>query len=184
MAVIARSTARARHRGSRLLLVSLLALGVASIAGALIFAWPHVRSAKTHFDLGSVDGYDIGSVTQVPAGRFYLVRLGQDEFVAISWRTPGTYRQCTIPWRPTFLWPDPENGGALRAGWFRDPCSGSTFDKDGTRVFGPSPRGLDRYVVSIVGGQIAVDTSRYVCGYAPPGVPCAGIAPTPADTLD
>lgn len=172
MAVMARPAAHLQHRGARLLLVGLLALGLASIAGALIFAWPHVRSVKTHFELGSVDKYDVGSVAQVAAGKFYLVRLTDKEFVALSWREPG--HGCTVPWRPTFAWPDPENGGALRTGWFRDPCGGSTFDRDGTRVFGPAPRNMDRYAVSVVGGQVSVDTSQYVCGFAPPGARCAG----------
>jgi len=172
MAVIARPAAHYQHRGAKLLLLGLLAMGLATIAGAIIFAWPHVRSAQTHFELGSVNDYDVGSVTQIAVGKFYLVRLSKDEFVALSWREPG--HGCTVPWRPNFVWPDPENGGALRTGWFRDPCSGSTFDKDGTRVFGPAPRSLDRYLVSVVGGHVSVDTGQYVCGHAPPGAACAG----------
>jgi hypothetical protein len=113
--------------------------------------------------------------------KLYVVRLTETDLVALSWRDPG--RGCTVPWRETFAWPDPETG-ARRTGWFRDPCGGSVYEKDGTRVFGSSPRNLDRYPVSIAGGHVVVDTSQYVCGYAPPDAPCAGIAPTPAHTLD
>ena len=158
-----------------LLLTGLAALGLASIVAALIFAWPHVRSVKTHFELDSVDKYDVGSVTQVVAGEFYLVRLSANEFVALSWREPG--HGCTVPWRAQFAWKDPATGD-LNQGGFRSPCTGSTFDRGGHKVLGPSPRDMDRYIVSIVGGHVVVDTSRYVCGYGPAGEACDG--PTPA----
>jgi Rieske Fe-S protein len=63
------------------------------------------------------------------------------------------------------------------AGWFRDLCHGSTYLMDGERVFGPAPRDLDRYPVSIVGSRVVVSTGVYVCGYAPPNAAC--VTPQP-----
>ncbi len=172
MAVVSQPMPSARARGRRLVLIGVLALIPAGIAAALIFAWPRTRTAQAHFELGSVDDFTVGSVTTVAKGKFHLVRLSDTQFVALSWREPS--HGCMVPWRPTFVWPDAMNGGALTSGWFRDPCTGSTFSRDGTRVFGPSTRDMDQYPVSTVGGQVTVDTSRSVCGKSPPGVLCAG----------
>lgn len=158
------------HRGKALVLLAILALGVFAVAAPLIMAWPHSVSApKTRFNLGSAADYGIGSVTRNLEGRFHLVRLSEDDFIALSWRNPG-YKQCTVPWRPTFAWPDAS--GTLTKGWFRDPCYGSTFDRSGVKVFGPALRNMDRYPVSIVGGDVVVDTDAYVCGFAPPDGRC------------
>ena len=164
------------RRGRRLVWLGLLA-GASFLAAALVvFLWPRPNGPPTHFSLGSVDEYDVGSITTVANGKFHLVRVSENQFVALSWREPG--HGCTAPWRPTFAWPDPETG-LVTTGWFRDPCRGSTFDKDGTRVFGPALRNMDRYVVSIVGGRVEVDTAQYVCGWSPPGARCAGATPAP-----
>jgi Rieske Fe-S protein len=57
-----------------------------------------------------------------------------------------------VPWREEFVF------DGVR-GWFRDPCSGTTYDLNGFRVFGPAPRGLDQYPVRIVNGNIEVDVN-------------------------
>lgn len=155
------------------LLLGLLGVVVAGAGIVLMFAWPSFHTPpRTHFGLGfgSADDYAVGSVTTVPKGRFHLVRVSEKEFVALSWRDP--HSTCIIPWRPTFAWPDPFNGGVITTGWFRDPCHGSTYNKEGIRVFGPAPRNMDRYTVTIVNNIVSVDTSQYVCGFAPPGGRC------------
>lgn len=143
--------------------VALLGGGLLIIAVALVFAWPSREPEGARFDLGSADDFSAGSVTTVTDGRFHLVRLDDGTFVALSWRDP--HSGCTVPWRSNFNY-------AGRRGWFRDPCRGSTYRMDGRRVFGPSPRHLDRFPVDIVAGSVIVDTSRYVCGWAPPGATC------------
>ncbi len=139
------------------------------LAAVILFAWPQDTPDRVQYDVGSVGAFAVGSVTTMEEGAFHLVRLSDENFVALSWRDP--HRGCTVPWKADFLWPDPETGQATQ-GWFRDPCGGSTYDREGHRVFGPAPRDLDRYSLTIEGDQVIVDTGRYVCGQGPGGAPC------------
>ena len=79
--------------------------------------------------------------------KLWLVKLNTGEIIALS--TKSTYRDCTVPWRPDF-----EFQGVT--GWFRDPCSGTTWDLNGHKAFGPAPRGLDQYEVRVVNKQVQV----------------------------
>ncbi|HMC42913.1 MAG TPA: Rieske 2Fe-2S domain-containing protein, partial [Acidimicrobiales bacterium] len=48
--------------------------------------------------------------------------------------------------------------------WFECPCHGSKYNRVGEKKGGPAPRGLDRFGVSVDGGQIVVDTKQVVVG--------------------
>lgn len=156
---------------------ALILAGLGGLAALLLFTWPQETRERTRFDMGPLDGYAVGSVTTIEEGAFHLVRLNDETFIALSWRDPH-FRRCTVPWKPDFVWPDPDTGRP-KEGWFRDPCAGSTYDKEGHRVFGPASRDLDRYSVSIVDDRVLVNTGTFVCGFGPPGAPCAPPVPTP-----
>ena len=49
---------------------------------------------------------------------------------------------------------------------FLNPCHGEKYDLRGGYLGGPSPRGLDRFAVSIVEGEVVVDVSAFQ--YGPP----------------
>lgn len=166
-----RTKPRVTSRARPLFWGAVLLGGAAITAMALVFAWPGSDSGGGRFDLGHVDDYAIGSVSTIGEGEFHLVRLGNDTFIAMSWRDP--HSECAVFSRADDRW-RPEIRGS-----FRDPCHGSSYRMDGTRVFGPSPRDLDRFVVSIVNEDVIVDTARYVCGWSPPGAACVGPGPTP-----
>lgn len=107
-----------------------------------------------------------GEKKQISEGRFWLVNLTEKQggpgLLALWWRCP--HLGCTVPWRPTFLWPDPATG-ALKQGWFRCPCHGSTYTDAGIRVFGPAPRSMDTMEISVsAGGDITVDTGSRLNG--------------------
>lgn len=53
---------------------------------------------------------------------------------------------------------------------FEGLCSNSLFLLDGTRIFGPAPRGLDSLPVEIVNGQVLIDFSRIALGQCSPGI--------------
>jgi cytochrome b6-f complex iron-sulfur subunit len=116
-------------------------------------------------DAGEVSQYPPGSKTQVPEGHFWVVNLTEDQggpgFLALWWKCP--HLGCTVPWRPTFVWPDPVTG-APKQGWFRCPCHGSTYTDAGVRVFGPAPRSMDTMALSISGGRISVNTGSRTNG--------------------
>ena len=106
-----------------------------------------------------------GGKVQVPEGRFWLVNLTEEQggpgLLALWWKC--THLGCTVPWRPTFVWPDPASG-ALKQGWFRCPCHGSTYTDAGIRVYGPAPRPLDTMELTVAGGNVIVDTGNITRG--------------------
>ncbi len=109
---------------------------------------------------GDVSQFPAGSKTPIPEGRFWLVHLTEDQggpgLLALYWRCP--HLGCTVPWRPTFVWPDPDTG-ADKQGWFRCPCHGSTYTDAGVRVYGPAPRSMDVMTLTVENGRISVNTS-------------------------
>jgi len=65
--------------------------------------------------------------------------------------------------------------------WFECPCHGSKYNRVGEKRGGPAPRGLDRFPLTISGGQMTVDTGTIVqgppigtdtTGQTPEGAPC------------
>lgn len=70
---------------------------------------------------------------------------------------------CTVPWRPDFSREDPRNG-ATYAGWFLCPCHGSTYSDAGVRVFGPAPRSMDTFALTIAAGKMTVNTGKITPG--------------------
>ncbi len=135
----------------------LVILGVALTLSAIYF-WPDQNDG---INLGSIDDFVPSSVTTSAEHGFHLVRLDSSEFLAFSMIDPHSSvayagradaGDCQVAWRPDMYTQGKE-------GWFRDTCSGSTYDLDGTRVFGPSPRDLDRHPVTVEDGNVYVDTS-------------------------
>lgn len=70
---------------------------------------------------------------------------------------------CTVPYRADFSREDPRNGETY-AGWFLCPCHGSTYSDGGVRVFGPAPRSLDTFALTIDGGKMTVNTGKITTG--------------------
>ena len=77
-----------------------------------------------------------------------------------------------MPYRPDFVWDG-------RPGWFRNPCHGETYDMAGQRVFGPSPRDLDRLALEIRDGAVYVNPNAITRGPIPPTRDPASITPAP-----
>jgi len=140
-----------------------LGAGLLAIAGSLVdFLYPRgIVGFGGVVTAGTVDQFPPGSQTQVPAGKFWLVNLTEEQggpgYLALWWKCP--HLGCTVPWREGFSWPNPATGTNTR-GWFRCPCHGSTYDHAGVRVYGPAPRSMDRMEVTIdpATGRIDVNT--------------------------
>ncbi len=96
------------------------------------------------FVAGPVDRFENGTVTPFQEGKFYLVRLGDGGFLALSRRC--THLGCTVPWRK-------------ERGRFVCPCHSSTFNMRGEVEGSPAPRPLDRYAVRIENKIVKVDIS-------------------------
>jgi hypothetical protein len=93
------------------------------------------------------DDLQVGQPVHVFDQKFWLVKLDSGEVLALSHK--DSRGGCTIPWRPDFQF----NG---HKGWFRDPCSGSTYNIEGIKAFGPSPRNMDRFTVRVYGNDVQV----------------------------
>ena len=94
---------------------------------------------------GPVDRFEPGTVSAFVRGKFYLARLEDGGFLAMSRRC--THLSCTVPWNAT------ENR-------FICPCHSSEFDIRGDVTQAPAPRALDRYPVEIRNNIVLVDTAR------------------------
>lgn len=92
---------------------------------------------------GAVDNFELGSVTLVQSGRFFLHRLDDGSFLALWQRC--THLSCSVPWV------DSEDQ-------FHCPCHGSLFNKVGEVQGGPAPRPMDIFPVTIENGEVLVDT--------------------------
>jgi cytochrome b6-f complex iron-sulfur subunit len=145
---------------------SLGALVAGTAAGGLDMLYP--RGVSGFGGSVAVSASDVpapGGKAEVPAGRFWLVNLTQEQggpgLLALWWKCP--HLGCTVPWKPAFVWPDPTTG-ADKQGWYRCPCHGSTFTDAGRLVFGPAPRSMDTMDLTVQDGRVIVDTGKITPG--------------------
>lgn len=94
---------------------------------------------------GPLDSFLPGTVTAFVRGRFYLARLADGGFLALS-RT-CTHLGCTVPW-------------VAKENKFICPCHSSQFDITGEVISPPAPRALDIFQVTIENNMVTVDISK------------------------
>ncbi len=120
------------------------------IAVAVAFLRPGKSKASPDSDDtviigGAVDKFLPNSVTAFVRGRFYLARLEEGGFLALSRKC--THLGCTL------LWMEKENK-------FMCPCHASAFNITGNVISAPAPRALDIYPVIIENSIVKVDTGK------------------------
>lgn len=129
-------------------------LGIAALAEVLVIvsAWFSPRGPRSEpeaageiIDAGRVDDFETGSVTAFVRGKFYLVRIENGGFLALS--RSCTHLGCTVPW----------DEDTRR---FVCPCHASSFDLHGDVVEPPAPRAMDLFEVTIENDIVRVDTRR------------------------
>ena len=116
------------------------------------FLLPRKKKAKAGdfgavIDAGPVDGFAKESVTAFIRGKFYLCRLQDGGFLAVSRKC--THLGCTVPWL------DKEKK-------FVCPCHASAFDITGEVISPPAPRALDIYHISIENSIVKVNTGKRI----------------------
>lgn len=94
---------------------------------------------------GQVDDFELGSVKAFRKGHFYLARLEDGGFMALSRKCP--HLGCSVPWD-------------LKENRFICPCHSSEFDITGDVISPPAPRALDMYTVKIENKIVKVDTGK------------------------
>ena len=105
------------------------------------------EKADTIVTAGAVERFRPNSVTAFVRGKFYLTRLEDGGFLALS-RT-CTHLGCSVPWIEKEM-------------KFACPCHGSAFDITGNVIEAPAPRSLDIYPINIENNIIKVDTHKPV----------------------
>ncbi len=126
---------------------------IGTLCSPLNYVWPRkVAGGKITVpvakDLIPKPGEDPKYITM---GKFFLVNLeagvtpnGEESpggLLALFKKCP--HLGCSVPWRPEFEF-------AGRKGWFRCPCHGSTYTKEGgIIVAGPAPRPMDRFEITV-----------------------------------
>ena len=123
------------------ILAALEGLGMIS---AYIFSGKnkHAQSPKQMLEAGPADSFGKGSVSAFMGGRFYLARMQDGGFIALSLRC--THLGCSISWE--------ENKKR-----FICPCHSSAFDISGEVLNPPAARALSYYPVLIENGMVKVD---------------------------
>jgi len=99
-------------------------------------------------NLGSPSQYRPDSATYVPQGRLFVAHTGS-EIYALSQKCP--HLGCRVPFCDS-------------SGRFECPCHGSKYDLGGEWIEGPAPRGMDRFELKVVGGNLLADTSKLITG--------------------
>ncbi|CAN5172776.1 hypothetical protein BH23ACT9_BH23ACT9_21590 [soil metagenome] len=141
------------------------AFGAASIG----FLWPRLGGGfGATIDMGTesdlLDAIAEGNGHfEFPAGRLYMVRYdpagdpdGIYEEITQGASVMAIYQKCVhlgcrVPWCDS-------------SHWFECPCHGSRYNRWGEWQFGPAPRGLDRFPVSLLDGNVIVDTAQIING--------------------
>ncbi|HEX6595328.1 MAG TPA: Rieske 2Fe-2S domain-containing protein [Acidimicrobiales bacterium] len=166
-------------------IVTGMLLGISGFGGAsLAMLWPTLSGGfGAKIRAGSVEEV-LGQIAQTKepyynaAGRFYVnpypkeavagakdvdayaaVLEGYEQgFVALYQKC--VHLGCRVPWCKT-------------SQWFECPCHGSQYNRVGEKKGGPAPRGLDRFKVTVEGGNVVVDTGLIIDG-PPIGVNTTG----------
>lgn len=163
-----------------------VALGCTAAAGAVILVIFLAIAAIMFLESGAntgklvldpVDAYARGSVEFVGQRNFYVVRLADGSFVALSDldaanRTNPQHRcrvaplQATNPDLPGLVERYGAKMSAQAAGstlLFREECNKAVYDVSGLRLDAEAPN-LERYPVSEDGsGRLVVDVSKRIC---------------------
>jgi len=133
---------------------STIGLALVGLAGpSLDFWWPRTVAGAARKVFVSPDRIPEvgGEPVAIPEGRFFLVNLAAGT-TPNGEQTPGgllalwrkcPHLGCTVPWRADFTF-------LGRTGWFRCPCHGSTYTKEGgILVAGPAPRPMDLFTLEV-----------------------------------
>jgi len=128
-------------------------LALAELIGVVAaYLWPRKENVEENafggiFTAGAVESFDPGSVTAFRTGQFYLARLADGGFLAMSRKC--THLGCTVAW---------ETEGQQ----FVCPCHASVYDIRGAVRRSPAPRALDYFPVIIENDVLKVNTARAI----------------------
>ena len=133
-----------------------IGLGILALLEFALLVIAYLRPSKTGvksggsetiIEAGPVAKFPLDSVTAFIRGKFYLCRLEDGGFLAVSRKC--THLGCTVPWL------DKEKR-------FACPCHASAFGIKGEVINPPAPRPLDLYHLFIENNIVKVDTGKRI----------------------
>lgn len=133
--------------------IALGLLALMEFAGVVVsFLSPRKTTAKGEdtgdiIEAGPTDTFEPNSVTAFVRGKFYLARLEDGGFLALSRRC--THLGCTVPWLSKEM-------------KFVCPCHASSYDIRGEVISPPAPRALDAHRVFIENNVVKVDIGKTI----------------------
>jgi cytochrome b6-f complex iron-sulfur subunit len=154
----------------RALLTSVMLFGAEFGLGTIGFLWPNLKggfgSKITAGNLQEIKSeIQNSNYVYVGAARTYLVGwegtpgTGLADYPAEGVTSDGVmslYQRCVhLGCRVPFC---------NSSKWFECPCHGSKYNNAGEYKLGPAPRGLDRFQMAVVDGNVVVDTSTIKLG--------------------
>jgi len=121
--------------------------------------------------IGTIDQLEPGKKLHNLDAKAWVVRFnaeqakrnGAQEGAVLAVYHKCVHLGCTVPYLDGLSYEDPRNGETYQ-GWFKCPCHGSTYSDAGVRVFGPAPRSLDTFAMTIKDGKISVNTGKIITG--------------------
>jgi cytochrome b6-f complex iron-sulfur subunit len=165
-----------------------------ALAGTVAFAWPNLRKGFGGvIEIGTLDDVKtLNSVLPIAEGfpayyaeaRAFVVLKdpAQQRFVpgedttgdGSSLNVRALYQRCPH----LGCKPNP----CLKNFWMECPCHGSRYDRLGIKAdgpqYGPAPRGMDRFSISVDGGGVlSIDTGKITLGPLPVALGQPGIIP-------
>ena len=129
----------------------LAALAIVEVIGLVVaFLRPGKKAAQreaagTLITCGPVGDFPVNTVTAFQRGHFYLARMEDGGFMALSRKC--THLGCTV------IWDEKQNR-------FECPCHASAFNLAGDVISKPATRALDYHDVIIENNIVRVDTSK------------------------
>ncbi len=153
---------RSAAQPAALLIAALLLLGAFAAALILYIDQDPAPSAGRIVDTGPASAFKALQPKAFPRDDFSLLKLDDGRFVALYSYPPGYSghaQGCTIRWNPA---PQLSTAFHERNLWV-EGCSGSLWDPSGKRLYGPDPRDLDQFPVTVQAGRVRVDTRRLQC---------------------
>lgn len=99
------------------------------------------------FEVGLPDEYPLGTVTPFRRGRFFLIRMNDGGFLAISFKC--SHLGCSIIWDEKIK-------------EFVCPCHSSKFSIAGDVINPPAPRALDVFEIRVTEGKLFVNLNKKI----------------------
>jgi len=156
-------------------IVAMFGLGITGFgAAALAFIWPRLGGGfGGKINVGSVAAVktrvqDADNFLYVPEGKMWVTEYpagaidkaeavySPGELAGMEAGLVALFQTC-----PHLGCRVPE---CATSQWFECPCHGSRYNRVGEKRGGPAPRGMDRFAMSIEGGNFVVDTGLLIQG--------------------